>query len=165
MSKRRGISVVRIGIIAGVVGLLLIFVGLVSFFVDQASRRGPFEVAVHPEAEEWGIGNVTPTSRSVFYRVPDRRPEEVAAFYQQRMNEHYGDGVENCVRIPPSGELIVRPDVPNAIPYQFICMFDRSGFNATQFTRVIIYPGIYDPDPFFNAQGMTVIEYEQVWQP
>lgn len=48
-------------------------------------------------------------------------------------------------------------------PFQFSCMFDHSGFRSTQYTLVVIYPGLANPDPL-DAAGMTVVKYEQLWQ-
>lgn len=162
-NPRGGISIVRMALIIGVVGLLVLGVGIASLFVDQASRQSPFDVEVYPGAEKWGESDVQSNARNVFYRTTDS-PEQVTAFYQQKMNEHNGSTGQNCVRLPPEG---VNPDAavnPAAALYQITCMFDRSGFNSTQFTKVVIYPGRFDADPFLNAEGMTIVKYEQQWQ-
>lgn len=165
MNRRGGPSIVRLGLIAGLIGLLLMGVGVAAFFIDQSSRRQPFEVAPFPGAEAWGTGVVTETSRELFYKVTTASPDEVARYYQQKMVEHYGNDQEHCVRMPPTGEAPTSPNVPNFIPFQYICLFDNSGLNTTQYTRILIYPGSYNDDPFMNSQGQTVILYQQQWQP
>lgn len=161
MNRRRGFSVVRIGLIAGIVGIVIVAAGVASFFIDQSSRKSPYEIQPYPGAQYWGMRDVQATSRDVFYRVADDA-ESVVSYYQQKMNEHYGDSVENCVRVD---SLVRTSNAENVVPFQVRCMFDRSAFGSTQYTLVLIYPGLPDPDPFYNAEGMTVIKYEQQWQP
>ncbi len=163
-NKRGELSIVRIGVIAGIIGIVVIALGIASFFFDQRSRNAPLDIAVYPNAEAWGQRDVRATSRRLFYRVAEVSPQQVADYYQQRLNEYSG-GQERCVRLPESGENPINPNNPFSIPYQYRCMFDRSGFQATQYTRVVIYPGTANPDPFLNSEGYTVIEYEQVWMP
>jgi hypothetical protein len=166
MFNRRGeLSIVRIGLIVGLLGILAIGVGVVAFFGDQASRQVPLDIASYPGAEAWGQADVRGTSRKLLFRVPTVAPEQVVQYYQQKMNEFYGGTEFACVRSPSSGEVQPVPGVVNPIPYQFACLFDRSGFNTTQYTRVVVYPGQPNDDPFLDAQGYTVIVYEQVWQP
>lgn len=165
MNRRGGLSIIRLGLLAGLIGLLLVGFGVAAFLSDQASRRAPFDVPPPPNAEIWGTGNFGRSSRELFYKVANASPEEVVRYYQQKLNEHYGNNQQTCVRIPPTGEAPTSPNVPSFIPYQFTCLFDNSGFRATQYTRVVIYPGSYNQDPFLNSQGQTVIMYEQQWQP
>lgn len=160
---RGGVSIIRIALIVGVIGLLIIGAGIASFFIDQASRQVPFDVKVYPGAELWGENNVQANSRDLFYRTPDT-PEQVEAFYQQQMNELYGNADTSCVRIPPEGVNADAENNPALALYQFVCLFDRSGFRTTQYTRVVIYPGRFNTDPFFNADGLTIVKYEQQWQ-
>lgn len=162
-SPRGGISIVRMALIIGVIGLLVLAIGIGSLFLDQASRQTPFDVEVYPGAEMWGESNVQSNARNIFYRSTDS-PEDVAAFYQRKMNEHNGTTNQGCVRLPPEGNDPAAATNPNAALYQITCMFDRSGFNATQFTKVVIYPGRFNQDPFLNAEGMTIVKYEQQWQ-
>jgi hypothetical protein len=164
MTKRNGISIVRIGLFAGLIGLLLAAFGVVAFLSDQASRRGPFDIEPYPDAVAWGTGNSSPTSRELFYKVEGVPPEQVVRYYEQKLREHTGDNQEHCVRNPPTGEAPTSPNVPAFIPYQYTCLFDNAGFRATQYTRVLIYPGSPNEDPFLNSEGSTVILYEQHWQ-
>ncbi len=167
--RRRGssgsISIFRIALIIGVVGLVIVVAWLIWFIVfDQASRRVPFEISVYPDSEFWGESNVQVGSRNLFYRTTDS-PEIVVNFYQDKLNEHYGDREQFCVRMPSEGNMPGAEADLSQLLYQFKCVFDRSGFNATQFTQVLIHPGRYNADPFLNAEGLTVIKYEQQWQP
>ncbi len=162
-TRSEGLSIFRISLIVGVFGILLVGAGVVAFFLDQNSRRAPLTIEPFPNALVWGESSVRPTSRNLFF-LSDGEAEEVAAYYQLRLNEFYGDTVEQCVRIPPEGMLAAAPGDVRSSPFQYTCMFDNSGFNATQSTRVVIYPGQYDPDPTLNAEGRTIIKYEQLWQ-
>jgi len=162
-NRQGGFSVFRFGLLAGLIGLIVIGVGIGAFFTDQNSRRAPFNIDPPAGAVPWGAPRITaPTARSIFFRVDNTDPSVILSYYQQRMDIHYGGTGEQCVRIP--GSPINIPGQVT-IPYQFVCMFDNSGMNSTQFTRVVIYPGVPHEDPFFDAEGATVIEYEQEWQP
>jgi hypothetical protein len=161
--RKGGISIIRIGLIAGALGLLLIGAGVISVMLDQSSKRSPLEITLYPGAVLWGTSDVRPTSKNVFYRVSDS-PENVAAYYQQKMIDHYGNSEQSCVRLPATGNAPGSDTDPNIPPYLFRCMFDNSGFNSSQYTQVEIYPGKANPDPFFNAAGMTVVMYKQQWQ-
>lgn len=164
MYNRKGeISIIRIGVIAGIIGLLLIAAGVITVLGDQASKRQPLDIEPYPNAQYWGTSDERPSSRNVFYRAADS-PEAVAAYYQQKMNDHYGSRDQGCVRLPPQGTTPGSDSDPNIVAYQYICMFDSSGFRTSQYTRVLIYPGRASPDPYYNAQGLTVIKYEQQWQ-
>lgn len=162
-SSRSGVSIIRVALIVGVVGILIIGAGVASFFIDQASRQVPFDVTVYPNALYWGENNVETNSREIYYRTVDL-PEEVAEFYQAEMNRHYGDAQQRCIRLPPEGVSLEAERDNNLALYQFVCLFDRSGFRTTQYTRVVIYPGRANADPFLNANGLTIVKYEQQWQ-
>jgi hypothetical protein len=160
--RKGGISIIRIGLIAGALGILLVAAGIISVYLDQTSKRSPLDVTLFPGALEWGMSDIRPTSRNVFYRVADS-PENVANYYQQKMIDHYGNNDQGCVRLPASGVNPGSENNPNVAPYVFRCMFDNSGM-GTQYTQVEIYPGQANPDPFLNAAGMTIIQYKQQWQ-
>lgn len=157
-------SVVRIGLIGGVIGIVLLLVGVFSFIADQQSRRMPLDVEPFPGAEVWGYGDTRSNQRTLFYRAPGVDPVTVASYYQQRMGSFYGDNAEHCVRNPSVGDNPIPPNEPNAIPYEYRCMFDRSGMGTSQYTLVKIYPGLASNDPDYNSVGSAVIVYEQVWQ-
>jgi hypothetical protein len=163
MNRRGGLSIVRISLIAAFVGILLIGGAVVSYLTDQASHRAPLDIAAYPNAVYWGTSEVHDTSRNLFYRVSDA-PEKVASYYQQKMVEHYGNNDQGCVRLPATGNAPGSDTNPNIPPFIFRCLFDNSGFNTSQFTKVEIYPGEENSDPFLNAKGLTIVKYEQQWQ-
>lgn len=169
MTQRRkrtqGPSMIRVGLIAGGIGIGFILLGVLAFLSDQAARRAPFDVALYPGAVMWGMSDVAPTSRTVIYRVPAVDPQLVANWYQLRLNEHNGDQSGRCVRVPPAGEYPLDAANPLSIPYRFTCVFDNSSLNSQQYTQVVIYPGAANPDPEKDSTGMTVIEYQQQWTP
>lgn len=166
MNRSGGISIVRLGLLAGGIGLLLVVLGVAAFMGDQASRRGPFNIDPYPGAEPWGTGTITSSSRELFYLVSNATPDQVLQYYQQKLNQHTGSSQDRCVRTPPVGEAPMSRSNPSLIPYQFTCVFDNSGIGATQYTTVLIYPGTpHNEDPFLNSAGKTVILYEQHWQP
>ncbi len=158
------ISVVRVGTIAAVVGIIFVVGGIAAFQVDQNSFKSPLDVAPYPNAEDWGQDELSRVSRTLFYRVEGATPEEVAAYYQQKLNELYGNSEEQCKRNPSAGDF---PDSnrPGVVPYEITCLFERSGLNANQTTVVKIQPGVASDDPELNSLGMTVISHDQRWQP
>ncbi len=164
MTKRGGLSIVRLGLLAGLVGLILVLLGVAAFLSDQASRRGPLEIPPYPNASAWGQGVNSSTQRELFYTVADATPEQVVRYYEQLLQQRTGDMQEHCIRTPATGNAPTSPNVPAFIPYQFTCLFDNSGFRATQYTRVLIYPGSFNENQYLNSEGQTVILYEQRWQ-
>lgn len=167
--KRGNLSFVRVSVVIAVVGGLLLVGGYVSFLLDQQTRNSPLEIDLPPGAEQWGAPDVYSNSwRKTFYQVPDGDIDEIVAFYNQKMIDHYGvdetTGPEQCSRQPSFGEYEDYEPGAGNIPYSFECMFDRGGLNATQWTRVTIHPGVYDPDEFRNSEGTVVLIYEQRWE-
>ena len=158
------ISVVRVGTIIAIVGIIFVVGGIVAFQVDQNSFKSPLEIAPYPNAEDWGQDQPSPVSRTLFYRVSGATPEEVASYYQQKLNELNGNGDEKCKRNPSAGDF-PDSDRPGVVPYEITCLFERSGLNANQTTLVIIQPGVSNSDPELDSTGMTVISYDQRWQP
>ncbi len=159
------ISIVRVGTLAALLGLLFILGAVVTFFIDQESRRRPFDVPLIEGAEQWGDieQSIVSPERRVFYRVADKDTAEVAAYYQARLTEH-GDNADRCARIPSEGDLPGTENDDRAVGHQYICLFDNSGFFATQHTMVKIWPGTASDDPELDSLGMTVIQYDQRWQ-
>lgn len=153
-------SLIRVGTIAAIIGILVVAGGVVSFFLDRASHQVPLEVAPYPGATTWGQRDHSPTSRTVYYQVPGIAPEEVVDYYQRKLDEMFGNNQEKCERFPTDGNFPEYDDgVKGIAPYQFSCMFDRSGFQITQYTRINIQPGV-DAN-----QGTTIVAHEQFWQP
>lgn len=160
-----GFSIIRIGVIAIIIGILIIAGGAISFFMDRASHQTPLEIELYPGATLWGKQIHSSTAQSVYYQVPNISPEQVKDFYQQKMDQFYsgdeGPELRNCKRNPFSGNFEeFDKGAAGVVPYQWSCMFDRSGFQITQSTRVNIQPGIQSN----GTAGTTIIEYEQVWQ-
>lgn len=124
-TSKTGFPPVRLALIIGVVGLLLLGAGVAAFFIDQASRQAPLQISLFPSANYWGENEVTPNSRHLFYRASDT-PEAVAAFYQQRMRDHYGssDQAASAYRqratIPV--QIRIRPSLPINSP---ACLIGR----------------------------------------
>lgn len=163
VNRKGGISIVRMSIIAALIGFGLVALAVVSYLSDQQSKRSPLNIAVYPDSADWGISEERATSRNVFYLSADT-PEEVVAYYQQKMNEHYGNSDQRCIRFPATGESPGSSSDPNIAPYIFRCMFDNSGFNSSQYTQVEVYPGRANENPDLNSEGLTIIKYAQQWQ-
>jgi hypothetical protein len=163
-----GISVVRVGMAFGLLGIALIAGGFIALTMEQAQRRTPFEVELYPTAYELSVEEGRGNSRTVVYRVDNATAEEVAAHYQTRLDDHYsnrpGDpNRERCIRNPASGEFRdYRPGAGN-VPFYFRCEFDNSTFNADQSTTVTIQPGVRFDAENVNYEGATFIIYEQFW--
>lgn len=160
-------QVFRVGIIIGIVGILVVFGGFVLYFlIDQGSRQVPLDIPAFPGAEDWGRADRGTSSRSIFFRIQNATPEQVAEYYNQKLQEFTGGSDEQCVRVPSEGNFLEFDSGTEGIaPYQFVCIFDRSYWGASQYTRVVIQPGAFDEDPALNAEGMTVVEYDQNWNP
>jgi hypothetical protein len=166
-SRRQSQQVFRIGIIAGIVGILLVFGGFIIYFlIDQGSRQVPLDIPVYPGAQGGNITASTGFSRNLVYRIPNATPEEVAAYYQQKLREFTGSNEDDCVRNPANGNFLdYDPARADVVPYEFTCLFDRSYWNASQYTRIRIQPGVRNEDPALNTEGMTIVEYYQQWNP
>jgi len=169
------ISMLRLGTLGALIGIAVILIGVVSYFIDRASHQVPLDIPPYPGAQRVP-GEIIRASniRSIYYLISDATADQVAAYYQQQLDQHYGNNSsdqnrEKCDRFPADFDPGIDsptdyfpeynagdPDVP---PYRYICLFDRSGFYITQFTRVTIEPGIKD------NLGKVVIEYEQNWEP
>jgi hypothetical protein len=162
-NRRGGLSIVRVSIIAAIIGIVLIGAAAVTYLTDQASKRTPLDVALIPGASYWGTSEQGATSRKVFYLSSDT-PEAVAYYYQKKLQEQYQDATLSCVRFPATGNAPNSDTNVSIALYIYRCMFDNSGFNSSQFTQVEIYPGRPNEDPALDADGFTIIKYEQQWQ-
>jgi len=161
LGRDGNLSFIRVGTIAAIIGILLIVIGIVLFLVDRASRQVPLEIEVYPGASLWFEAPRSTQARQVVYRAQGATAEDVVAYYQRKLTEFSGGNIEACVRFPDNGnyEAYDRGD-KTIVPYYYSCMFDRSGFQVSQYTRVNIQPGIEAND----SLGITIIEYEQYWQ-
>lgn len=158
------ISVFRVGIIIGIVGILLVLGGFGALFLDNNSFQQPLDIVPYPNSEECGVNNRSGNGRNVFYCVSGVDPLVVAQYYTEKLAELNGNNDESCQRNPFEGEF------PNSrqtgvVPYEFKCAFNRSGIGGGfQSTVVTIQPGVFNSDPALNTEGKTVVLYEQRWQ-
>jgi len=161
LGRDGNISVIRVGTIAAILGILVILGGVAFFFIDRASHQRPFEIDPYPGATIWFTKTLSSNARQVVYRVQGASPDDVAAYYQQKLSQIEGSNTDPCIRFPSVGNYeAYNKDKKAGVPYRYSCMFDRSGFQISQFTRVNIEPGIEAN----NSAGMVVIENEQYWQ-
>jgi hypothetical protein len=159
------ISVVRVGTVVAVLGVLVVVGAGVTFLLDQQARRQPLEVESPSSATQVGSQNVGLTERRVQYTVPvgEMTIEQVVDHYNDRL-ETFG-GEQLCERSPREGVYADFEPGTGRVPFQWQCLFDDSGFNATQYTLVRIQPGVFREDSAINTEGMVVIQHEQVWSP
>lgn len=162
------ISTFRVSLLLAAVGIVFVLIGYLAFTLDQDSRRAPYEIALPNGATLFGVRPISRTAQQVYYTVPGDDADSIAQYYQERLNEFSGGGAdgERCIRFPAIGNYPDYRPGTMQIPYQWKCMFDRSNFNATQYTEVTIHPGVPNPEnPSRSTEGQTVIIYEQRWQP
>lgn len=161
LGRDGNISIIRVGTFAAIFGILLIVAAVIWFFIDRAGHQSPLDIQPFPNAEQRAVMPLSSYARNVIYYIRSTSAEDVAAYYQQKLNEFYGNSEETCVRAPSQGNFFDydqgKPDVP---PYQFSCIFDNSGFQLTRYTRVNIQPGIKSMD----TEGFVVVQYEQYWE-
>lgn len=162
-NRRGGLSIVRISLIAAVIGIVLIGAAAVTYVTDQASKRVPLDVPLIPSAAYWGASEQRATSRNLYYLTADT-PETVVSYYQRKMQEQFNDSSLHCVRFPATGNTPNSDTDMNIAPFIYRCMFDNSGFNSSQFTQVEIYPGRPNENPDLDRAGFTIIKYAQQWQ-
>ncbi len=156
---------VRVAIIAAVIGVILVIGGFITYNNEVQSRRVPLEVEPYPNAQPWGVPvERSSTVRSFFYLVENATVEQVVLYYEGLLSQ-FDTSTVRCVRTPAVGEIPIDPNVPTSVPYKYDCLFDRSSFNATQYTQITIFPGRESSDPFYDNEGKVVINYQQVWQP
>jgi hypothetical protein len=163
------ISVFRVGVAAAVLGILFIVGGIIIFSIEQTTYAQPLNIDPYPNAIDWGTIVYSNTSRSLRFKIPNKTPEDVVAYYQQKLDEFYGkdtsDPNAKCQRIPAAGNSPdYDPTKSDKVPYYYTCMFDRSGFNTLQSTQVKIQPGVKNSDPKLDSEGATVVSHDQQWQ-
>lgn len=174
MSRDGGISVFRIGITVAILGVLLGIGAVVFAMVDQAQRQSPFNVKPYEGAVEIRTTPHGDNSREIIYQVSGANADQVAAYYQSRLDSHTGAGPndaehEECVRNPFSGNFPDYKEGAGNVPYYYRCVFDNSlasglfTSGAIQFTTVTIQPGIRNDETGLDTTGNTLIQVEQVW--
>ncbi len=162
LGRDGNISVIRVGTIAAIIGILVILGGVGLFFVDRASHQRPYEIDPYPGSTIWFTTPRGANARQVVYRISNASADDVAAYYQKKLTELTGStGEDKCLRFPSTGnyETYDKGDKSKP-PFRYSCMFDRSGFQISQYTRVNIEPGVEAN----NSVGMVVVENEQYWQ-
>jgi hypothetical protein len=157
------ISVIRVGTIAAILGAVFIVGAIIFFFVDRSSHQVPLEIEPYPGATVGGQVPHSKTSRTEYFQIPNVTAEEVVAYYQGKMDSFYGLGTEKelreCKRFPSFGDFEeYTRGQPGVAPYQYSCLFDRSGFFVSQSTTVIIQPGIE------KNKGTIVVAHDQSWE-
>ena len=162
LGRDGNISIIRIGTIAAIIGILVILGGIGLFFIDRASHQRPYEIDPFPGSTLWFTTTRATNARQVVYRVQGASADDVAAYYQKKLTELAGSGSDDrCLRFPSTGNYEAYDRGDKSIPpYRYSCMFDRSGFQISQYTRVNIEPGVEAN----KSVGMVVIENEQYWQ-
>lgn len=161
------ISLFRVSLVLGAIGILFLIGGIVSFSFDQESRRSPLEIPLPDNAEFWGTTDYSEFNREVFYLVPGEETiDAVVDHYQNEMANFYPvNSPEACQRNPRGGTFNDYEEGTGTVPYLWRCMFDNSSFNAVQWTQVTIHPGVTNPDdPNLDSDGHVVIIYEQRWE-
>src|SRR5882724_9023525 len=104
LGRDGNISVIRVGTIAAVIGILIILGGIGLFFIDRASHQRPFEIDPYPGSTLWFTTNRAPNARQVVYRINGATADAVAAYYQAKLTELEGSsGDDQCLRFPTSG--------------------------------------------------------------
>lgn len=161
LGRDGNLSFIRLGTIAAIIGIVVILGGLALFFIDRASHQRPFEIEPYPGSTLWFTADRAANARQVVYRVPGASADDVAAYYQKKLLDLSGNSGDSCVRFPTSGNYAEYDKGDHSIPpFRYSCMFDRSGFQVSQYTRVNIEPGTEAND----SVGMVVVENEQYWQ-
>jgi hypothetical protein len=166
LGKDGKLSVVRIGSLIAAIGVVLILVAVVTFYVDQAARRRPLDVNPPRGAEFLGSRPISATSQEMFYRLSatETTPDDVAAHYNELLSRTANFTSEDlCQRSPKVGNFLDYQVGNGIVPFEYKCIFDNSGFNTIQFTEVTVQPGIFDSDPNKNTEGFVFIRYVQQW--
>lgn len=155
------VSFIRLGTLAAILGVLVILGGLALFFIDRANHQRPYEIEPPPGSTLWFKADRSANARQVVYRLPGANADDVAAYYQKKLLEIAGNNGDSCIRFPSTGNYTEFENGNKEIPpFRWSCMFDNSGFQVSQSTRVNIEPGTEAND----SVGMVVIENEQYWQ-
>lgn len=171
VNRDGSLSIVRIGTVIAVLGVVFVIGGFIWFNLEQQRFGSPLDVDLYPGAIDWGGNELAPTTRELFYQVPGVDAETVAVFYNERMYDYYGTSAEDadndqrCQRIPIQGIFEDYVEGAGVVPFQYICLFNDSGFGNNRYTQVTIQPGVRNDETGSDTTGSTVIVYEQFWQP
>ncbi len=141
-TARRRSPVIRIALILVGVGVLVIIVIIIGYLAFRSSRSMPLSVPVYSDAQQ--IGSVVIDTGHDRLRYASASPaDEVGAFYQREIGD--------CRRLENSTQS------SDVAPFQYRCVADGSSLYVTQYTIVIVQPGVGD------YAGQTLIDIERVW--
>ncbi len=159
-SRDGSFNIFRVGLIAGGLGVLVIVLGIIAFSIDQASYRAALEIAPFPGAGQCGQQDFSRVQRRTIYCVPGGNIEAIKDYYQALLDQHYGQDANTPQSDRFTCERIDTFETTSEVPYYYTCLFDRSGFNATHYTQIIIQPGVTP-----ETQGQIVIAHDATWMP
>ncbi|MFW5691108.1 MAG: hypothetical protein ACOCXZ_01295 [Chloroflexota bacterium] len=168
LNREGGVSVIRVGILIAVLGVLGVVAGVVIFQLEHQQRKSPLNIAIYPGASEWRREDPEGVpQRTVYYQTTDS-PEDVAAFYQAELDDHLGQNPldpnrETCVRVPASGQFADFEPGTGNLPFYYRCAYDNAFFDSEQLTIVEIQPGVRSDETGINNEGITIIKYDQRW--
>lgn len=161
-------SVVRIGIIAAIFGVVFVIAGLVLFSIEQESYRSPLVIDPPQGAIFRGEERLGGTNNRLYYETT-ASVDEVVAYYNQLMAEFYqGEEFPERCRRNPAGTAFFPDYAPGngIVPFQHRCLFQRSGIRGVErSTEVFIQPGVRNDATGMDNTGLTRIEHVQYWQP
>ncbi|MDX2077971.1 MAG: hypothetical protein SFZ02_16195 [bacterium] len=170
LNREGNISVFRVGIVFGILGIIGIGIGFLSFQLEVSNRQQPFNVALYPNATELDRGSNPErrTGQTIRYLVSGVTPEDVVAFYQAELDKHLGQngstqGRALCVRTPTVGNYETYVEGTGNLPYHYDCLFDNTFLDNIQYTKVRIHPGVRNDAENVNFEGNVVIIYGQAW--
>lgn len=168
LNREGNISVFRVGVLFGILGIIGIGIGFLAFTLEVSNRQQPFNAPLYPNASELDRVQGGATSQTVRYIVSGVTAEEVAAFYQAELDKHLGQnpstiGRQLCVRTPPAGNYQEYQPGNALLPYHFDCTFDNTFLSNVQITKVRIHPGVRDDANNVNFEGSVIISYDQRW--
>lgn len=170
-NKQGDISVIRIGVLAGVLGFLAIIIGIVFWNLEHHARKSPFHVAPYPSLTEVRRVEHTPYHRTILYQI-NGNADQVANYYQAQLDQHLNQDPNDpvrgnqhtlCVRVPASGEFSDYEPGNGKVPFYHRCDFDNSFYGSHQTTMIEIQPGVLDPVNDIDYTGMVWVIYEQRW--
>lgn len=142
-AKRRGNPLLRLLLIIVIVIVVVIAGAFLAYTAFRSSRNVPLSVAIYPDARQ--VANVTlEQGHSKIRYVSDSSADEVGTFYVREMEN-------NCTVLTNEA---AGPDEPS-ISYR--CVKDGSSFFVTQYTIVVVQPGVGE------FAGQTLIDIDQVF--
>ncbi|GEM_PF-550444 len=172
LNREGNISVFRVGVIFGILGIFTLGFGFLSLQLEIAYRSQPFNVPLYANATELSREQspLRTTGQLVYYMVTGALPEDIAEFYQQELDKHLGQSSssssqdrQECVRAPFEGNFDTYIEGNGTIPYYYDCIFDNTFLDNTQVTKVRIHPGVRNDTTGLNLENSVVIIYDQSW--